>query len=89
MAEGNVFTGICHSVQGGGYIKHAPPPSSECTPPPLKWMHPPGQKTDSQQPVGTHPTGMHTCVCVCTWRKNSKSMMEYLNGNITKTNQQI
>ena len=39
-----------------------PPPwmqSPGCTS--LQWMHPSRQKTDGQQAVGTHPTGMHNC----------------------------
>ena len=49
--EGNVFIGVCHSVQqGGGCIQDPPPPP---------------KKTDGQQAVGTHPTGMHTCLYLC------------------------
>ena len=71
MGEGNVFTGVCHSVHkwGGGCILDAPP-SRGCNPPSLvctlEWMHPlPWLKIDGQQAVGTHPTAMHTCFTRC------------------------
>ena len=38
---------------------HPPPRSSGCKPPPPPPS--PRQKTDGQQAVGTHPTGMYTC----------------------------
>ena len=39
-----------------------PPPTSTCTP--LQWMQtpPPSKGTDGQEAVGTHPTGIHTCI---------------------------
>ena len=59
---------------GGGYLQeHRPDASpldalpSGCTLP-FQWMNPPRQKTDVQQAVGTHPTGIHTCFIFYTWR---------------------
>ena len=57
--EGNVFTGICDTMQwagtgGGGGV------ADGCTPPPRSMW----QKTDGQQASDTHPTGVHSCYCL-------------------------
>ena len=65
--EGNVFTGICHSVHGRGVVVPYPPigpdppprdqtPSRKDTGPDRKWHHTPPPGTTKAG--GTHPTEM-------------------------------
>ena len=63
LGQGNVFTGVCDSVHGGGVCLSAcwdTHPSWEQTPP---GADPPGKQTLAydQRAAGTHPTGMHSC----------------------------
>ena len=58
LGQGNVFTPVCHSVNGG--VVSAPLHAG---------IHPPWAATPRQIPTGyvqqaggTHPTGMHTCL---------------------------
>ena len=75
LEQGNVFTGVCDSVHGGGCLHQAPPPKQtppgEQTPPRdqthlLQSRHPPGPDTPPPPGTataagGTHPTVMHSC----------------------------
>ena len=74
LGQCNVFTGICDSVKGGSASVYAgiPSPSRppwEQTPPeadtPLEQTSP-GKQTPTygQRAAGTHPTGMHSCLCM-------------------------
>ena len=49
---GNVFTPVCHSVQGGGVHPSGQTPPAVQTPPP---------RETATEADGTHPTGMHSC----------------------------
>ena len=59
-------TCIILSTEGGGGVGAPPPPSHQETPPPPP---PPDQHAPpppplphyGQAPIGTHPTGMHSC----------------------------
>ena len=46
LGQGNIFTGVCDSVNGGGVCLR-------CTTPPPSGRHPPVQIP----PLGTHPPG--------------------------------
>ena len=49
FGQGNVFTGVCHSVNRGGVPDQAHPPRVQTgTPPGTRQVHPPDQ-------AGTHP----------------------------------
>ena len=61
MGEGNVFTGVCYSG---------------CTPPPVDVPPPFRQKTDGQQEVSSHPTGMHTCLISILRFLNREAIVE-------------
>ena len=65
----------------------APP---RCTPSPVQWMHhpTPGEKTDGQQAVGTHPSGMHSrrfwsLHRIFIWRKNRWNWCKWCPQNLT------
>ena len=49
LREGNIFTGVCDSVQGGGGLV-----------PGGAWWRPPPRTATAAG--GTHPTGMHSCL---------------------------
>ena len=59
FGQGYIFTGVCHSVNGGGgggilaYTEADPPGTRH---PPKKIFVPYGQSAG-----GTHPSGMHSC----------------------------
>ena len=65
--QGNIFTPVCHSVQrGGGGLPQCMlgyhPPGADTPPGP----DPPGKQTPAYglRAAGTHPTGMHSCLCI-------------------------
>ena len=56
LGQGNIFTPVCHSVQGGGGCLvpgGVPAPGGGGA-----WWRPIPEAT---APGGTHPTGMHSC----------------------------
>ena len=55
--QGNVFTGVCHSFCSQGGSLETPPQAGR-TPPPRKQTPAYGLRA-----AGTHPTGMHSCLC--------------------------
>ena len=70
--EGNVFTGICHSLQVEGGVGSSRlgidpnPPLDRASLPPLEGDTPTlsGHLVEVIAAVGTHPTGMHSCFIV-------------------------
>ena len=97
MGEGNIFTGACLftgvCLQGGFCLGRGSPYRSpqKADPPPTL----PPQKADPHSPqkavrteydqytVGTHPTGMHSCI-QNTWKSYFKNN-EKIPGNLLKT----
>ena len=77
MEQGNVFTGVCHSVHDGlpshnamGQADLPPPARRQTDPPPKARSQIPlrrqtSEKADGQLAGGTHPTVTHTC-----WERN-------------------
>ena len=50
MGKGYVFTSVCHTVHGGGGAGGG------------VWHNSPTPMSYGQPAVGTHPTGMHSCL---------------------------
>ena len=63
FGQGNVFTGVCHSVNRGGVPDQAHPPSGRYTPragtPPLWQVHPPGRYTPPSGRYTPSPWQVH------------------------------
>ena len=65
LGQGNMFTGVCLStggqclVPGGGLV---PAGGGGVPAPGGAWWRPPPTAIAAS---GTHPTGMHSCVCAC------------------------
>ena len=77
--QGNIFTPVCHSVHGGGFLPQCvmgchPPTPPDQTPPGSRPPRPPRTRPPPREAdssirstihTGTHPTGMHSCfTCV-------------------------
>ena len=69
LREGNVFTGMCHSVHGGRYSRTFPQSPRTITPPPRLYPSLPPTGTLPPPPLGRtakvgvrYPTGMLSCL---------------------------
>ena len=81
LEKGNVFTRVCHSVHGGVCVYHVLRHRGMFVYPSIQldrgWY---GQRLYTTEmaiePVGRHPTGMHSCFC------NKKTMVLKLCINL-------